>query len=70
MTLEQQIKKIESILSTLEENDLPLEKSLAEFEKGLAMIKNCQALLKEAEQKVQLLTSDQQLKDYKPDAAQ
>ncbi len=64
MTLEAQIKEIESILSTLEDNQLPLEESLTAFEKGMTLIRQCQNTLKEAEQKVQILTEEKELKEY------
>jgi len=40
----------------LEQGDLPLEESLKQFERGIALTRACQAALKEAEQKVEILS--------------
>jgi len=39
----------------LEQGDLPLEESLAAFERGVMLTRACQTALKEAEQKVEIL---------------
>ncbi len=53
--------ELETLVETLEQGDLPLEKALAAFEKGVKLTRDCQQALSEAEQKVTLLTqsSDQ-----------
>jgi exodeoxyribonuclease VII small subunit len=47
--------ELEKIVSELESGDLSLDKSLRQFEKGVRISRECQAVLNEAEQKVQLL---------------
>lgn len=49
------MQSIEDLLKKLEDNDTPLEQSLEYFEQGVLTIRKCQALLLDAEQKVQLL---------------
>ena len=39
----------------MEQGDLPLEESLACFERGIALTRTCQQSLKNAEQKIQML---------------
>ncbi len=39
----------------MEQGDLSLEDSLAQFERGIALTQRCQKALQEAEQKVELL---------------
>ena len=50
---------LEQIVEQLEGGDLSLEKSLAQFEKGVKLSRECQAALTEAEQKVQILMGDE-----------
>lgn len=46
---------LEALVERLEHGDLPLEESLAAFERGMLLTRTCQAALKEAEQKVEVL---------------
>ena len=55
----------EPSFETLEQGDLSLEESLKSFERGVALTRTCQMALKEAEQKVQIL-SDQRI-DAEPE---
>ncbi len=52
---EESIQKLESLVKSLESGSMPLEESLAAFQEGVGLVKNCQALLSQAEQKVDLL---------------
>ncbi len=51
-TYEVAIAELEKILSQLENNDLPLETAIKQFESGVALIKHCQAILDNTEQKI------------------
>ena len=53
---EQQLKNLEELVATLESGDLSLEDSMKSFEQGIKVARECQAALKQAEQKVELLT--------------
>ena len=67
-SFEEQLASLESIVEKLEKGDLPLEDSLAEFEKGVKMTRDCQQLLDQAQQKVAILTQDNdQLEDFSKD---
>ena len=46
---------LEELVERLEQGDLPLEESLAAFERGVLLTRACQTALKEAEQKVEIL---------------
>ncbi len=54
---EQSLQELETIVRQMEQGDLELEQSLAAFEKGIALIRDCQSALESAEQRVQQLTS-------------
>ena len=52
MTFEESAARIDEIVRLLERGDAPLDKSLALFEEGAKLIKNCGKMLDTAEQKV------------------
>ena len=53
--LEKALTDLEEIVEELESGDLPLEKAMQKFEEGIKLTRGCQAALKEAEQKVEIL---------------
>ncbi len=55
---EKALAELESIVSRIEEGELSLEESLAAFEQGVQLTRDCQKALDEAEQKVEILTAD------------
>jgi exodeoxyribonuclease VII small subunit len=63
--------ELEAIVERLEHGDLPLEESLKQFERGVELTRSCQAALKQAEQKVKLLTTrpgaEAALADFEPE---
>ena len=64
---ESAIAELETIVKTLEEGDLPLEKSLALFERGVQLSRFCHAKLEEAERRVDILNERGEIKPA-PDA--
>ena len=60
--LEKTLAELEEIVEQLESGELPLEKSLKQFERGVRLSRDCQAALKDAEQRVQILMASE-LKD-------
>ena len=53
---EQQLECLEALVASLESGELSLEDSLKSFEQGIKVARECQQALKNAEQKVELLT--------------
>ena len=49
------MRDLEELVERLEQGDLPLEESLAAFERGVMLTRACQTALKDAEQKVEIL---------------
>ena len=64
--LEKSLAELESIVEQLESGELPLDKSLKEFERGVRLSRECQGALKDAEQRVQVLMGGE-LKDFASD---
>ena len=56
-SFEQNMARLEEIVSLLEKGEAPLEESLKLFEEGTGLMKQCSALLDKAEQKVTALTA-------------
>lgn len=53
--LEKSLADLEKLVEELESGDLPLEKAMKKFEAGIKLTRGCQAALKDAEQKVEIL---------------
>ena len=58
-TFEEAMSRLEEIVDLLEKGDAPLEQAMALFEEGAKLLRECTARLDQAEQKVTLLTVDQ-----------
>jgi len=52
---EEALRRLETIVETMESEELPLESLLARFEEGTSLAKLCQAKLADAELKIQKL---------------
>jgi exodeoxyribonuclease VII small subunit len=57
LTFEKSMQELENLVSKMERGDLPLEEALKDFERGIQLARHSQQQLKDAEQKVQVLTS-------------
>jgi len=57
-SFEEALEKLESIVSRLEEGDLPLEEALASFEQGVALSRRCASQLDEAERRIEVLSRE------------
>ncbi len=67
------MRDLEEIVERLEHGDLPLEESLAAFERGVLLTRTCQSSLKEAEQKVEILlkkAGEPAIEDFDPQAGE
>ncbi len=56
MSFEEAMKALEGIVGQLERGDVPLEDSIALYERGAALRAHCDAKLKAAEEKVSQIT--------------
>ena len=53
---EASLAELEAIVQRLELGELPLEESLRQFERGVALTRGCQKALRQAEQKIRVLS--------------
>jgi len=58
LPFERAIEELESIIRRLEEGKVPLEESVAIYERGEALKRRCEELLKAAEARVEKITPD------------
>ncbi|MEO1890940.1 MAG: exodeoxyribonuclease VII small subunit [Candidatus Thioglobus sp.] len=58
--------ELEGIVKTMESGDLSLEDSLKYFEQGVQLTRQCQSALSAAEQKISLLSADDDYQTQKP----
>jgi len=52
---EQSLTELEALVAKLEQGDVPLEEALKTFERGVALTRQCQTSLRNAQQKVEVL---------------
>jgi exodeoxyribonuclease VII small subunit len=72
---ESSLEELEALVERLEQGDLPLEDALRSFERGVALTRQCQAVLATAQQKVDILlaqggpAAERRTREFRPDAA-
>ncbi len=54
-SFEDLLEKLREIVRSLEAGDVSLEESLKRFEEGMALARNCQERLSQAERKIEIL---------------
>jgi len=65
-SFEDALSELEKLVDTLEKGELSLEDSLKTFERGVELTRSCQKALKEAEQKVRILSQPDENADLEP----
>ena len=58
------LEELESIVESMGDGSLKLEETIESYEKGIKLIKQAQASLKNFEKKVQILNSKNELEDF------
>ena len=67
ITFEAAVSELETIVSQMENNQLPLQDALAAFKRGTLLLQHCQKTLAEVEQQVRILSDNgktQELQAY------
>jgi exodeoxyribonuclease VII small subunit len=68
---ERSLDELESLVQKLEKGDLSLDDSLKAYERGIALFRNCQTALEQAELRVRLLSDPEDpasAQPFTPDA--
>ena len=58
LSFEKALQELESIVQKLERGDVPLEESVAIYERGQTLKRRCEELLSQAEARVEKITLD------------
>ncbi len=58
LTFEKALAELEQIVQRLERGDVPLEESVAIYERGESLKRRCEELLRQAEARVEKITLD------------
>lgn len=59
LNFEQAIAALTDIVDKVEQGQMPLQDSLDQYERGMALIKHCRTILQEAEQRIEKITHEQ-----------
>ncbi len=60
MNFSEKMDELEKILKDLEGDSLSLDSALAEYERGVALVRECRAYLEEAQKKITMLSQEHQ----------
>ena len=64
ISFENALTKLEAIVESMESGDVPLADLIAKFEEGSKLLKVCEARLKDAELKLELLKKSKEGADF------
>jgi exodeoxyribonuclease VII small subunit len=66
ITFEKALEELEALVARMEDGKLPLEESLAAYQRGAELIKLCESKLSDAQARIAILDGDT-LRDFTPD---
>ncbi|KPK36839.1 MAG: hypothetical protein AMJ65_15670 [Phycisphaerae bacterium SG8_4] len=59
LSFEEAITGLTDIVGKIEQGQIPLQDSLQQYEKGMALIKHCRTILQKAEKRIEKITEEQ-----------
>ena len=59
LSFEEAITGLTDIVGRVEQGQIPLQDSLAQYERGMALIKHCRTILQKAEKRIEKITEEQ-----------
>ena len=60
LSFEEAIKELTNIVGKIEQGQIPLQDSLTQYERGMALIKHCQEILRTAEKRIEKISQPEQ----------
>jgi len=60
LNFEEAITGLTDIVGKIEQGQIPLQDSLEQYEKGMALIKHCRTILQKAEQRIEKITKEEE----------
>ena len=56
-TFEQAVTELKQIVDKIEDGQIPLEESIGQYEKGMALIQHCRTILQQAEKRIEKISA-------------
>ena len=66
LTFEKALEELEALVTRMEDGKLPLEESLAAYQRGAELVKYCESRLADAQARIAILDGET-LRDFTPD---
>jgi exodeoxyribonuclease VII small subunit len=63
ITFEQALKSLEEIVDQLNDGEMELEKAISAYEKGMKLKNICEAKLKNAQERIELIQTEKKLEN-------
>ena len=60
LSFEEAIKELGNIVGKIEQGETPLQNSLEQYERGMALIKHCREILQKAEERIEKIAEQEQ----------
>ena len=60
ISFEEAIKELTDIVGKIEQGKIPLQDSLEQYEKGMALIKHCKSILEKAEKRIEKISKGEE----------
>ena len=60
LSFEQAIEDLTDIVEKIELGEIPLQQSIEQYEKGMALIKHCRSILQKAEEKIEKISQEKE----------
>ena len=70
LSFERAIEALTEIVDKVEQGQMPLQDSLDQYERGMALIKHCRSILQNAEQRIERITRQEDGEKKEDSAAQ
>ncbi len=61
LSFEEAITMLTDIVSKIEQGQIPLQDSIDQYEKGMALIKHCRGILEKAEKRIEKIIKEEEL---------
>ena len=58
LSFEESIKELTNIVGKIEQGQIPLQESLQQYERGMALIKHCRTILNKAEKRIEKIAEE------------
>ena len=69
LSFEEAIKELTNIVGKIEQGQNPLQDSLEQYEKGMALIKQCRTILQKAEERIEKITKEEEEEEDSQDGS-